>query len=87
MLDVQEILSCHFCHHLKDTADFLLTITKSYHQTKLTKVFLNISILLFDLDYLFIPGLEPILQVRESSFNMTRGGGGMKILREGSENF
>ena len=25
--------------------------------------------------------------LRESSFNMTRGGGGMKILRGGSENF
>ena len=25
--------------------------------------------------------------VRESSFNMTRGGGGMKILRGGSEDF
>ena len=25
--------------------------------------------------------------VRESSFNMTREGGGMKILRGGSENF
>ena len=26
-------------------------------------------------------------KLRESSFNMTRGGGGMKILRGGSENF
>ena len=25
--------------------------------------------------------------IRESSFNMTRGGGGVKILRGGSENF
>ena len=31
--------------------------------------------------------LDNVSRVRESSFNMTRGGGGMKILRGGSENF
>ena len=28
-----------------------------------------------------------LLELREGSFNMTRGGGAMKILRGGSENF
>ena len=36
---------------------------------------------------LFVARQFQLLGLRESSFNMTRGVGGMKILRGGSENF
>ena len=43
--------------------------------------------LLWHFFLLFVARQFQLLGLRESSFNMTRGGGGMKILRGGSENF